>query len=52
MMIRRLAPFFILSLGLASIGGQANETITRGNNLSVDVAGDGRIVMDLEQQVI
>jgi Tol biopolymer transport system component len=47
MMIRRLAPFFILSLGLASIGGQANETITRGNNLSVDVAGDGRIVMDL-----
>jgi hypothetical protein len=47
MMCRLHAPIFILFLFLANVASQADETITRGNNLSVDVAGDGRVAMDL-----
>lgn len=47
MMSRLLALFSILFLILTSVESQANEIITRGNNLSVDVADDGRLAMDL-----
>ncbi len=47
MMLQRLVTCCVLLLGLASIASQADETITRGNNLSVDVTGDGRLAMDL-----
>ena len=46
-MIQRLASLSILSLCLLCVTSQADETITRGNNLSVDVAADGRLVIDL-----
>ena len=46
-MSRRLALSTTLILVLASLAGQADETITRGTNLAVDVAKDGRVVMDL-----
>jgi len=51
MMIQRLGTLSILLLILASIASQADETITRGGNLSVDVAADGRLVMDLAGDV-
>ena len=47
MMSRRVTLAIALSLILVSAAGQASETLTRGNNLSVDVAADGRVVMDL-----
>ncbi|MDH5456970.1 MAG: hypothetical protein OEY37_12905, partial [Gammaproteobacteria bacterium] len=47
MMLQRLATCCVLLLGLASIAGQADETITRGSNLSVDITADGRLAMDL-----
>ncbi|RZV37341.1 MAG: hypothetical protein EX272_05580 [Chromatiales bacterium] len=47
MMSRRLTLPISLFLLLVGITGQASETITRGNNLSIDVADDGRVVMDL-----
>ena len=46
-MIQRLATLSLLSLCLLSVTSQADETITRGSNLSVDVAADGRLVVDL-----
>ena len=46
-MIQRLATLLILSLCLPCITSQADETITRGSNLSVDVAANGRLVVDL-----
>jgi hypothetical protein len=40
--------FFIATLLLAlSTLGMADETLTRGNNLAVDVSSDGRLAMDL-----
>jgi hypothetical protein len=40
--------FFTVTLLLAlSTLGMADETLTRGNNLAVDVSSDGRLVMDL-----
>ena len=42
-MIRRTIFFLIL----AAAPAVADETITRGNNLAVDAAADGRLVMDL-----
>ena len=47
MMSRRYTLAIFLPLILASLAGQAGETLTRGNQLSIDVAGDGRVVMDL-----
>jgi Tol biopolymer transport system component len=47
MMIQRLASLSILSLCLLSVTSQGDDTITRGNNLSVDVAADGRLIIDL-----
>jgi len=46
-MIQRLTALSILSLCLLSVTSQAEETITRGSNLSVDVAANGRLVVDL-----
>ena len=46
-MSRRFAQAITLSLILASLACQASETLTRGNNLAIDVADDGRVVMDL-----
>ena len=46
-MIQRLASLSILSLCLLCVTSQGDETITRGNNLSVDVAADGRLIIDL-----
>jgi hypothetical protein len=37
----------LLCLVLACTASQADEVITRGSNLSVDVAADGKLVMDL-----
>ena len=51
MMCRLLTAFVFLFLLLASIASQADETITRGNNLSPDVAGDGRLAMDLAGEI-
>lgn len=45
MRIQRL--ILILTLVLAWHSAEAQVTLTRGNNLSVDASGDGRIVMDL-----
>lgn len=36
-----------LCLALTCVAGHADEVITRGSNLSVDVAADGRLVMDV-----
>lgn len=36
-----------LCLIMASVASHADEVITRGSNLSVDVSADGRLVMDL-----
>ncbi len=47
MMFQRLAILSILSLCLLNVASRADETITRGSNLSVDVAADGRLVMDV-----
>lgn len=48
MMTRLLAAIVATSCILsAPATGAANETITRGNNLSVDASTDGRLVMDL-----
>lgn len=46
-MNERIAICCIFFLGLVSVAGHADEIITRGNDLSVDVAGDGRLLMDL-----
>jgi hypothetical protein len=45
--MQRLTALFLLCLGLASSAALADEAITQGGNLSVDVAEDGRIAMDL-----
>ena len=37
----------LLCITLTSVGSHADDVITRGSNLSVDVAPDGRLVMDL-----
>lgn len=37
----------LLCLALTCVASHANEVISRGSNLSVDVAADGRLVMDL-----
>ena len=37
----------VLTLLLAASAVLADETITRGSNLSVDVVSDGRLAMDL-----
>lgn len=47
MTIQRLVTLFVLSTGLASAASPADETISRGSTLSVDVAADGRLVMNL-----
>ena len=47
MMRRRVNLAIFLSLILASATGQSSESLTRGNNLSIDVADDGRVIMDL-----
>lgn len=48
MMTRLLASLAAITCLLAApTPGVANETITRGNNLSVDASTDGRIAMDL-----
>ena len=41
---------FILLL-LWGAGGAADETITRGGNLAIDVASDGRLALDLVDQL-
>jgi hypothetical protein len=41
---------FILLL-LWAAGGAADETITRGGNLAIDVANDGRLALDLVDQL-
>lgn len=51
MMCRLLTPGLFVILFLASTAAQANETITRGNNLSTDVAEDGRLAMDLAGEI-
>lgn len=47
MMSRIRATLTFLSLLAATTTGLANDTITRGSNLAVDVATDGTLVMDL-----
>ncbi|MDJ0794148.1 MAG: amidohydrolase family protein [Woeseiaceae bacterium] len=42
-MIRAAATLFVLLVSAAI----ADDTVTRGNNLAVDVANDGRLLMDL-----
>lgn len=37
----------MLVLLLTAGAGKADETLTRGNNLAIDVADDGRVIMDL-----
>ncbi len=47
MMTQRFTTLLLLLLGLASSAGHADETITRGNNLSMAVAPNGALAMDL-----
>ena len=44
-LVRSITAF--LCLALTCVASYADEVISRGSNLSVDVAADGRLVMDL-----